>query len=428
MKVALCISLFSLAALGGRAEAQLLCALGGTDKPDKPYDAMVDMPPSTSAQNELKKVKGLLCAKTCGKVFLFANATTPNTVTVTDGNGTSKIAYSPNFVKSVQTNFGPIATLGIVAHELGHHIDATGDPPAWMKDSWDEELRADAWAGCALAKAELKPSGLQAALLAMWTYPSAAHPPWSARRPAITAGFVQCGGRTLPPLSKDEGNEGAIPPKKVAKNEKSDKSGKSDRSEPSDRNDEPLAVGGPAGCSGSRDCRNGRACINKRCAVPPPRHRCGKDTDCPEPDECGTAGYCEAAAGSVRAEEDDAKPAKDEPKAPKVETLAALQERRASGPTAPPPPSAKDVAACTRSCDEVRDHCVEAATGEVSRCIGVIQSDPTYRACTCPNYPSGNYACYRFCTNAYEQGKSCAGGNQIRECKSEGERCRSECQ
>src|SRR6516225_3729954 len=133
MKVALCISLFSLAALGGRAEAQLLCALGGTDKPDKPYDAMVDMPPSTSAQNELKKVKGLLCSKTCGKVFLFANATTPNTVTVTDGNGTSKIAYSPSFVKSVQTNFGPIATMGIVAHELGHHIDATADPPAWMK-------------------------------------------------------------------------------------------------------------------------------------------------------------------------------------------------------------------------------------------------------------------------------------------------------
>src|SRR6516225_6193374 len=221
MKVALSISLLSLAVFSARAEAQLLCALGGAGKADKPYDAMVDMPPSTSAQNELKKVKGLLCAKTCGKVFLFANATTPNTVTVTDGNGTSKIAYSPNFVKSVQTNFGPIATLGIVAHELGHHIDATGDP-------------------------------------------SAAHPPWSARRPAITAGFVQCGGRTLPPLSKDEGNEGAIPPKKVAKNEKSDKSGKSDRSEPSDRNDEPLAVGGPAGCSGSRDCRNGRACINKR--------------------------------------------------------------------------------------------------------------------------------------------------------------------
>ena len=109
-------------------------------------------------------------------MLLFANATTPNTATVTDGAGVSKIAYSPRFVSSLQTTYGPIATLGIFAHDLGHHLDATGNRAPWMKSSWDSELRADAWAGCAMAKAELTPSRLQAVLLALSTYPSPAHP------------------------------------------------------------------------------------------------------------------------------------------------------------------------------------------------------------------------------------------------------------
>src|SRR5438477_597753 len=75
--------------------------------------------------------------------------------------------------------------------------------PAGMKDSWDAELRADAWAGCAIAKAELTPSRLQAVLLAMSNYPSAHHPPWSDRRPVITEGYNRCGGRILPPLAKE---------------------------------------------------------------------------------------------------------------------------------------------------------------------------------------------------------------------------------
>ena len=145
----------------------------------------------------------LLCPKGCGKLFLFANPTTPNTATVTDGAGASKIAYSPGFVKSVQSNYGPAGTLGIFAHDLGHHLEATGNRPAWMQSSWDSELRADAWAGCAMAKADLKPSGLQAVLLVLSEYPSAKHPAWSVRRPVITEGFKQCGGRMLPPLAKD---------------------------------------------------------------------------------------------------------------------------------------------------------------------------------------------------------------------------------
>ena len=86
-------------------------------------------PRAAVAQTDLKKLKSLLCPKGCGKLFLFANPTTPNTATVTDGSGTSKIAYSPSFVNRVQTSYGPVATLGIFAHDLGHHLEATGNRP-----------------------------------------------------------------------------------------------------------------------------------------------------------------------------------------------------------------------------------------------------------------------------------------------------------
>jgi hypothetical protein len=184
MKKALFVSLLlsTVALLSARAQAEVLCTLG----PATPYESMADMPASGGPQADLKKLKALLCPKGCGKLFLFENPTTPNTATVTDGAGASKIAYSPGFVKSVQANYGPVATLGIFAHDLGHHLEATGNRPAWMQASWDSELRADAWAGCAMAKAALKPSGLQAVLLVLSEYPSAKHPEWSARRPVIT--------------------------------------------------------------------------------------------------------------------------------------------------------------------------------------------------------------------------------------------------
>jgi hypothetical protein len=396
MKKLLSLSLLSIAAmlLPLRAQAQVLCALG----PMTPYDPMADMPPSAGAKADVTKVTSLLCPKGCGKVLLFANATTPNTATVTDGAGVSKIAYSPSFASSIRSNFGPIATFAIFAHDLGHHLDASGTKAAWMKDAWDAELRADAWAGCAMAKADLSPSRLQAALLAMSTYPSPHHPAWDVRRPAITEGFTRCGGRILPPLAK----------------EKAEAAAKTDA-----RKDEAVsdATPAPGGCTGDRDCRNGRACVNSRCAVAPERRRCGKDTDCPDPQECDPTGYCSGAGGQARSQAQ----AKDEPK-PSGPMLAALQEQR---PAAAP---AKDVPACRQACDDVRNQCVEAATNEANKCIAAVQSDPNYRACGCPNYPAGNVACYHVCSAAYQRGGTCSAANLVRDCRADGDRCRTQCE
>jgi hypothetical protein len=394
MNKLLSASLLSLAAtLPLPAQAQVLCTLG----PATPYDSLADMPPSAGAQGDLKKVKSLLCPKGCGKVMLFANATSPNAATVTDGAGSSKIAYSPSFVSAAQKAYGPIASLAIVAHGLGHHLEATGNRPAWMKATWDSELRADAWAGCAMAKAELTPSRLQAVLMTLSTYPSARHPEWSARRPVITEGYKQCGGKLLPPLAK----ESAEPAGKVDKLD-------------SKKDEGALASAAPGGCSSDKDCRNGRVCTNSRCAAPPERRRCGKDTDCPEPDECGAAGYCAAPASQAKTDEEPAKPAGP--------MLAALQSPRPAAPAA-----ASDAASCARSCDDARSQCVEAAGGEASKCVAAIQSEENYRACACPNYPAGDFACFNYCTSAFDRGKSCTAAVKGRDCKAESDRCRSQC-
>ena len=80
-----------------------------------------------------------------------------------------------------------------IAHELGHALDETMHT-AWIQRSWAPELRADAWAACILAKANLSGRDLADALTAFAKYPSPAHPAWSARLPVVRIGFSQCGG------------------------------------------------------------------------------------------------------------------------------------------------------------------------------------------------------------------------------------------
>ena len=196
MKLVLGLSLLSFAVLAGRAEAQVLCTLGSAPAG---YESLADMPASASAQADLRKLKAALCPKGCGKVLLFANPTAPNVATVTDGQGTSKITYNPKFLASIQEELGPAGTLGVFAHELGHHLEKTASHPSWMETAWDSELRADAWASCALAKVELRPSAVQAAVRALSTYPAATHPEWEARAAVLRKGYASCGGaKTLP--------------------------------------------------------------------------------------------------------------------------------------------------------------------------------------------------------------------------------------
>ncbi|HXJ21328.1 MAG TPA: hypothetical protein VMT03_13945 [Polyangia bacterium] len=389
MKLVLCLSLLTAVVLTTPAQAQLLCALGPTTKP---YDATADATPPANLQADLKRVKAVLCPKGCGKVVLVVNPTTPDALTATTGIGVTEIAFNPKFLAVIKSSYGPNATIGFVAHQLGHHLDTIGNHPSWMNSGWDAELRADAWAGCALGKADLKPAALQSALSAMAAFPPATHPAWTSRRPTVEAAYSECsGGQSLPALPAPA------------------------------RKDAVVASGG--GCTADRECRNGRVCVAGRCGISSGHKACGKDTDCPDPEECGAEGTCQTPPGAesthASAAPSDFTPAKA------TETPAAeAPARPASGGSSK---AGGEVATCEKSCYDIRDRCLEASSSARTQCLSAIQAEPNYRACSCPRYPEGNYSCYQLCTEAYQRGTSCLSDKKATSCQTEASGCLNRC-
>ena len=392
MKLVLCVSLLTVAVLATTAEAQLLCTLG----PTAAYDASADAAAPSSAQADLKRIKAALCPKGCGKILLVTNPTSPDALTATTGLGVSQIAFNPKFLAAVRTLYGPSATLGIIGHELGHHVDAAGDHPSWMTKGWDAELRADAWAGCALGKSNLRTEGVQAALLAMAAYPPVAHPSWTTRLPAVEVGYAQCtDGKNLPA------------PQNFAKRD--------------------ADVGGAVGgCTADRECRNGRVCVAGRCGVAPAQKSCGKDTDCPDPQECGVDGRCRTPARAAPADVPRAAPAAKPPETPEAPTPEARPPEAQAVPK--PSQAAGNAATCEKSCDDVRDRCLGAAANARAQCSAAIEAERNYHTCTCPRYPEGNYDCYVFCTDAYQRRTAClTAQKEAAACQSDGASCHAKC-
>jgi hypothetical protein len=107
--------------------------------------------------------------------------------------GQAKLVYSPQFFEAAYNSFGDGGIIAIIAHEVGHALDATMGA-AWIKKSWTPELRADAWAGCILARLDPGSGGLREGLSALSKYPSPSHPGWNLRLPALRTGYTECGG------------------------------------------------------------------------------------------------------------------------------------------------------------------------------------------------------------------------------------------
>lgn len=176
------------------ANAEVLCALG----PGAPsYNRSLDQRPTSDAMQLVGRVNTAvkkICASNCPDVMVFRNATTANAMFIAEG-GQGKLVYSPQFFASVHDSYGDAGIIAVIAHEFGHGLDdAMG--AAWIQSKWTAELRADAWAGCALAKSDLSASDLEAALSALVKYPSPSHPSWSLRLPAVRAGYAGCGGNS----------------------------------------------------------------------------------------------------------------------------------------------------------------------------------------------------------------------------------------
>jgi hypothetical protein len=159
------------------------------------YKAATDQRPSPDAVQLAGKVNSAvksICGQECPTMALYRNPTAPNIMLIND-SGQAKIVYSPQFFSTAYERYADLGVLAVIAHELGHALDATLGA-AWVKNNWTPELRADAWAGCVMAKMDTGANSLEPALSALSSYPSPAHPNWSQRLPVIRAGYAGCGG------------------------------------------------------------------------------------------------------------------------------------------------------------------------------------------------------------------------------------------
>ena len=123
---------------------------------------------------------------------MLRNPTAANLMLTVDQEG-GKLVYSPPFFASVYGKYGEAGIMALVAHVYAHAIDEV-TRPTWIPPSWNPELRADAWAGCVLAKSNLPPNGLTEALAALAMYPPPSQTAWSQRIPGVRLGFTHCGG------------------------------------------------------------------------------------------------------------------------------------------------------------------------------------------------------------------------------------------
>jgi hypothetical protein len=173
------------------ASAQVMCALG----PSSTYRPSEDSRPSPDALELAARANAgvkAVCGTNCPEVVLFRNPTAAGLMLIVDG-GRAKVVYAPQTFTAAYDRHGDAGILALMSHALGHALDDVLGA-AWIQKSWTAELRADAWAGCILARSSLPAAEIQEAWAALAENPAPLHPAWSLRLPAIRTGFMQCGG------------------------------------------------------------------------------------------------------------------------------------------------------------------------------------------------------------------------------------------
>ncbi|MBI4817104.1 MAG: hypothetical protein HY791_12655 [Deltaproteobacteria bacterium] len=173
------------------------------------YDQSLDRDPGTRALAEIQTALNVLCGldpqgtavkdQKCGRgIVVYENTTIGmNAVTwvsgVRDGPMTSgKIVYSKEFLNALDQSFGPGASFGVLAHEVGHYLTATMSLRRYVDSSWDEELRADYFAGCALGRSGRPPDEMENTLRALAAFASPTHPAFNLRVPKVRRGYDDC--------------------------------------------------------------------------------------------------------------------------------------------------------------------------------------------------------------------------------------------
>ena len=168
-----------------------------------PYDPKQNKTPKARAVAEIRLAYRLLCPLVmkdgrCGVGDIFENPSIGNNaLTFVSGLRQGKrtralIVYSASFLNFLDEKYGPGASFGVLAHEIGHHLTASGNLRGEYDHPWDEELRADYFAGCAIAQAGQNVADLEVAFKALAKVASPTHPASPQRNEKAKQGYNQC--------------------------------------------------------------------------------------------------------------------------------------------------------------------------------------------------------------------------------------------
>lgn len=173
------------------ATADIVCALGPNASSYNPANDQRPTPDAMEMARRLNAAFVPVCSPKCPQIAIFRNPTAANAMLVISPDQ-AKFVYAPQFFQTLYDNFGDGAVIAIIGHEFGHALDEIY--PAKFGHGGTPELRADAWAGCSLAKVDLTARSLAEALAGVARFPSPAHPAWPVRVTALRLGYAQCGG------------------------------------------------------------------------------------------------------------------------------------------------------------------------------------------------------------------------------------------
>ena len=168
-----------------------------------PYDPKQNRTPKARAVAEIRLAYRLLCPLVmkdgrCGAGDIFENPSIGNNaLTFVSGLRQGRrtralIVYSASFLNFLDEKFGPGASFGVLAHEIGHHLTASGNLRGEFDHPWDEELRADYFAGCAIAQAGQQVKDLEVAFKALAKVASPTHPASPQRNEKARKGYNYC--------------------------------------------------------------------------------------------------------------------------------------------------------------------------------------------------------------------------------------------
>ncbi len=139
------------------AKAEIVCALGSGSAA---YKIAEDQRPTGDAMEMARRLNTAMlpiCSPKCPQIAIFRNSTAANAMLVVTPDQ-AKFVYAPQFFQSLYDNYGDGAIIAIIAHEFGHALDEIN--PDKFGRGGTPELRADAWAGCTVAKLDLSSNGL----------------------------------------------------------------------------------------------------------------------------------------------------------------------------------------------------------------------------------------------------------------------------